>query len=466
MSAAPSKPIVNTQVENVAKDHGYAYELLTNKKGDGSGAAPTTSGHNHSEAGNLLLWPVSTFCFAPENDHGNGGHTPPYLSATSATAADNLVLFMWPVFVPTGWAGKDLLVVLETYGAAGPAITARLSTWATTSPPSAAAYSTETVVTDMERIPFEFGAGLYRDMFDSTDGTTYVAKLTPATTGLHTITVCRDIQSGVVPTVFFRGGGVFWAAPRAGLNMMPVGVRPEQRAAATVTVGDPHASNAFMAVDSTMTAADFPMGPAVMMNQVNSAWLEEGATGLPAAGNTSLTATGHNHSNPGSAPWLGRGIEFNLYSEPYGTIEHTAGATATTSTGAILGRFRAPWLADTTTSFTKLRSFTLYTPAESGTAALYACAVIYTDNGKAARMEVKITSTPSGGGGNSVTLQSASGSGGGPRIEVVTGSTALNTQSAGSTKFDVEARLDTGSTGESAASVPAALLGLCLFWDR
>lgn len=466
MSAVPGKPIVNTQVENVAKDHGYAYELLTNKKGDGTNAAPTTTGHNHSEAGNRLMWPVSTFNFGPENPADYASQTPPFIEAQSPTAASNLVLFMWPVFVPAGMVGLDLLVVMESYGVQPPAIAARLSTWGTTSPPSAAAYTTETIVTNMERVPFTKSADIYSAMFDKADGTFWMARLTPATTGLHTITIVRDINATLEVPVYFRGGGVYWGTYYAGENMPKVQTKPTQRAAGTVVVGDPHASNAWMAVDSTLAVADFAMGPAIMMNQVNSAWLEESATGLAAAGNTSLTVAGHEHSNPGSAPWLGRGLEFTTYSEPYGTIEHIAGSTATSTTNAIKGRFRAPWVADTTTSFVKVRSFTVYTPPESGSAALYACAVVYTENGKAARMEVKVTSTPSGGGGNSVTLQSASGSGGGPRLEILTGSTALNTQSAGSTKFDVEARLDTGGTGESSSTVPAALLGLCLFWDR
>lgn len=462
MAAAPDKPVTNKQIENVAKDHGYAFELLTNYKADGSGGAPTTAGHNHDEAGNLLLWPVTTSCFGPEMPDQSDAYKfqdPPYIFSSSPSAVQGLVLFMWPIFVPPGFAGKRLLVVLEAYGDGDPATFATLSTWGTASPPTTTIYTTETAVSGSERIPFlRLRTQSYAPMFDQTDGTLFVAELTPATTGIHTVKVFRDITNATVQQpMHYRAMHAYWAVDV--FNDVPA--RPEERASSLNTVGDSHASNAFMVVDSTMTAADFPAGPAIMMNQVNSAYLGELATGLPAGGNTTLTVAGHDHSNTGAAPGKGRGIEFTLYSEPYGTADSTVGSGSAAGTNVLNGRFRAP-KTSTSTSFSLARQVAIYTPVDAGSSALYmAVLVVNADPTKAGNIEVKVTPYPNGVAGTARTVTSTVGAGGGSaRYELLTHGSTLAFQSGGYTRFDIEMRLSSAGGGLG------TLLGVLFFLDR
>lgn len=461
MAGAPDKPITNAQIENVAKDHGYAFELLTNYKADGSGGAPTTAGHNHDETGNLLLWPVTTSCFGPEMPDQSDAYKfqdPPYVFSSSPSPVQGLVLFKWPIFVPPGFSGKRLLVVLEAYGTGDPATFASLGTWSTASPPTTTIYSTETLTANMGRVSFlRLRTQSYASMFDQTDGALYVAELTPATTGIHTVTVFRDIGNATVQQPMnYRSLHAYWAVD---VNN-DVGARPEERASSLNTVGDSHASNAFMVVDSTLTVADFPAGPALMMNQVNSAYLGELATGLPAGGNTTLTVAGHDHSNTGSAPGKGRGIEFTLYSEPYGSADSTVGSGAAAGTNVLNGRFRAP-KTSTSTSFSMARQVALYTPVDAGSSSLYmAILVVNADPTKAGNIEVKVTPYPNGVGGTARTVTSTVGGAGGSRYELLTHGSTLAFQSGGYTRFDIEMRLSAVGGGLG------TLLGVLFFFDR
>ena len=236
----------------------------------------------------------------------------------------------------------------------------------------------------------------------------------------------------------------------------------ESRSSGTAAaVGDVHNSNAYVPVDSTLVAADAPMGVSAMLNQANSAYLEELATGLPAgAGPTLVLPKGHDHSNPAAAPWYGRGIEFNLYSEPYGTADANTSGTVL-GTNVINGRFYAPKVPATTTTATVTRYITVYTPVDAGASTLYLCAVVHnTDPSKASAIEVTVTPYPNGVAGTARTVTATTGGAGGARYEVLTHASTLAFQSGGYTRFEVAIRMtsNTGNTGY--------LMGLGLFFDR
>jgi hypothetical protein len=458
----PDSPIMAAQMENIAKDHGYAYELLLNKNGDGGGGAPTSSGHRHDTTGNLLYWPLTTACFGPEMPDSGGTfyQEPPQIFSASPSPAQGLVLFLWPFFVPVGMAGKRLLIVLEAYGDGDPATFATLSTWGTTSPPSTAIYTTETAVSGNERVPFRRYGG---PAFDVTDGTLFVAEVTPAAAGIHTVKVFRDIPNATVQQpMFYRALHAYWDVSMAGVNMNTVPTVAETRAAGgNAAVGDIHNSNAYVPVDSTLVAADAPMGVSVMLNQANSAWLEEMATGLPAGAGAALAlAKGHDHSNSGSSPYYGRGLEFNLYSEPYGTADANTNGLVL-GTNVINGRFYAPKVPAATTTATVTRYITVYTPVDAGSSTLYMCAVVHNnDPSKASAIEVTVTPYPNGVAGTARTVTGTTGGAGGARYEVLTHASTLATQSGGYTRFEVAIRMtsNTGNTGY--------LMGLALFFDR
>lgn len=72
-------------------------------------------------------------------------------------------------------------------------------------------------------------------------------------------------------------------------------------------------------VDSRLTAADFPLGPALVLCAQNQNLLFERGTGLPAPGNTDRTEDPHDHDGVNSA-----GLSYNVLSLSFGANEDDA----------------------------------------------------------------------------------------------------------------------------------------------
>lgn len=464
----PGDGVRASDIQSVSYDLNRAYEGLLNKNADGGGGAPTNTGHNHTEAGNLLYWPLANACFGCQGiqDFDNF-QVPPLVFSQSGgalAAGTDIVLWFWPTLVPSGWAGKPFVVWAEIYGAKqDPELYATLETWGTTSPPSTAAYSTATAVTGSQRVPFRDARNTrakHMMMDPRGDTTLWVAEVTPAAAGIHAVKIMRNFNATYEEATYIRGVGILPLTRRAGASVNRATTR-QRRGATNVTVGNPHASNAWIPIDASVVAIDDAAGLPLMLEQANAAWAAEMLTGVPANGNPTLTLSkGHDHSNAAASPYYGRPLEFVLYSEPYGTVETVVGGGAPTTTNALAGRIYAPRTVGSTT-FYKVRSFRLFTPVNAGATKLYVAATILQDESKAANMEVKVTSTPSGGGGNTVTMAGAGGgSAGSFRYELLTHATPLNFQSGGWTHFDVEIR-QTSAVGEV-----DALMGLALFFDQ
>lgn len=468
-TGAPQQPITAAQLRNIAKDHGLIYEVLTNKKGDLSGGAPTTAGHTHVEAGNLLYWPMSTQYL------GSGGpaldvsgaqqyQSAPFILAAAPAGAKGLVGHIWPIDIPAAWAGKVLLVCLEYSGAVdNPQCYATLETWGVPSPPAAGnnIYGTATPVTGSSQVAFSplqfsnFGV-MSRDGAGD-DSTLFVAEVMPASSGHHVVRLSFDINPLGEPGKQFFSISVVPAAFMAGVLCGARQSKPLTLTAASISVGDPDGAvnPDLFPVDETLVADDDNMGIAVMANHINSAVLEEWVTGLPVYGATAKTvAKGHDHSHPGSAPWYGAPIEFCLVSHPKGTAETNA---------ELKGRWPAPKVPSTATAttFRKVDDFEVYTPVFAGTSKLRAAVMVQRDVSKACGIEVRITATPSGGGAASVTLAGNTAAGVGAAYELLVHGTALPFQSGGYTQFEVEIR----ATANSSGSTPA-YLGMSLSFNH
>lgn len=489
----PAGPIVASDVAAVAGDIGMCQELLSNKKADGSGGAPTTAGHGHGVGdgeGNLLPWVLSTQCFgpsAPDNHHDpatfKNYQSPPRIGESTATTFQNVILFFQPIFFPAGSAGRDFLVIIEGDFPDDPRCFATISTWGTTSPPSSAAYSTETPVTGSNRKPFKYVFGAeFNSGIDSiasicatmgiADAGVFAAVIRPAADGLHTLKVESTVQPYDQPlSRTFRHMTVvpaltaaqLPALARAAHPMPPRERAPSVSGQANVTVGDPDGAVAgfeYEPVDSTLTATDFNLGPALEINNRNSALHEELARGLPAHGNTTMTADyGHNHDAFNSVFASSRRIEMCLGSWAFGSV---AGSNAFDSQS----RIQAPVALTTTAA--RVAKFVLYTPSyNDANTRLYCAVLVRLESGKATNPVVVVTSDPALSGAstatNTFTGDNATVAAAGTYSEgyqLITSATQLTMQSGGLTGFDATLK----KSAAVAASI--ALMGMCLFIDE
>lgn len=465
----PAKPITKLNLQAVAKDHGYVYEGLTNKKSDLSGGAPAVAGHTHIEEGNRLYWPLATQWFGPggRQDNAMAGTSSsqfqdtPHITYASATVED-VACWYFPLFVPPAWAGLPLAVGLEVFSGGGytdVGVRATLQTWGTPDATVASpqkAYTVATDVSGMRDVPFkrivDSNARRMSGDPEGDDATLWVSIVTPATSGLHTIRV--NIQLGAASTGAHGFGGLS-VVPVFYLNNPSPETKPELSASNIAVVGDADGTvvNDYMPADDSLYADDDPMGMPIVVNQINSGYLEELATGLPAKGNATITVPkGHDHSGPAAAPWYGSGIEFCLLAHPLGSISTNA---------ALGGRIRAPYLTNSVVTFQKFARMNFYTPVYAGTQKLYCAALVYYgDPSKTAAFEIKFTTTPAGGGATSVTLTSSINPGGAARYELITDITnVLSHKSGGQTLLEISGRCTLAAGGTN------SVLGYCLWFD-
>lgn len=461
---SPGQPILKSDVEAVAKDHGRIFEGLTGKKSDDSGGASVVTVHSHIETGNRLYWPICTQHYgcglgnndAATLDASSQFQDMPYVFSSGATH-ETINAWYWPVWIPPAWVGLELVFGLDVVNAAGfvPMLTVSLETWGTSSGTGLSAdqraYTVATDVSGMRDVAL-VDVQTTRVISFSGDPALLTAVLTPATSGLHAVRVSMTLGNGAIPFCGFSGLHLVPLTAVNNSDLLPA--KGPVGSSNIIVVGDADGTpaNDYMPADSSLYAFDDPMGMGVTINNLNSAWCEEMATGLPVSGNATATLSkGHDHSNPGSAPWYGTGIEFCLLSLPLGTISTNA---------ALGGRFKAPKCQAAATTFAKVHRMQFYTPVFAGTQKLYCAAMVYKSAAKGQRIEVKFTTTPAGAGATSVTLQCGNNVGDPAGYQLLTDVTnSLTFKSGGLTVLEVEMRENTnlGNTD--------SLLGFALWLD-
>lgn len=464
-NGAPGQPIAAVDEESVAKDHGRIFEGLTGKDADGSGSDSTDNDphvHGPDEPGNRLIWPQCTQHFGSGLGINDAATLPassqfqdmPYVFSTGATH-EQLNAWYFPTWISPAEAGQEQFFAIQMDGPVGfhPTLTVSLETWGTSAGTGLSAdqraYTVPTDVTGMRDVALidTRGSGVVRM---SPTRTRLFAKLTPAASGLHAVRVSMTLGNGNIPLCGFAGMHMLPYVPFNNSDKWTA--RPQLGSSNVAVVGDADNGDDYLPADDSMYAADDSMGMPLIINQINSGFLEEMATGLPVNGNATLTLPqGHDHSNPGSSPWYGKGIEFCLMSRGFGTISTNA---------ALLGRFSAPQCQHACTTFAGVLRRQFYTPNFSGTKKLYCAAMVYKSAVKSERLEVKFTTTPSGGSPSSVTLQTGNNVGDPAGYQLLTDVTnVLDYKSAGKTLLEIEMRenTDAGNTD--------SLLGFCLWMD-
>lgn len=455
--------------QNIAASQARVYEVLTNQESDGAGSVTAgNDAHVHTNEGSFPMvplvsqsWGSEAWAIGDQYDTGTGvGTQRPYRidSLSTSPADDNVVALYVPFFVPTGLAGKTLLVVLRCEG--NPKMSVTLATWS-------GAPKTPTNVSGSAYLTLQYG-NRHPDLRRLADkDMLWWARVVPATDGV-VMTLCfrtatnpaweftdgRELRSlTVVPEM--RGGH--------GVPNVPV---PELPTANRVDVGDSRRSNAWTPPSDALypydaTTKSGPIGPGVRFSALNDAWLQEKALGIPAAGQKDLTVSaGHNHDGTAGN---GAEIEIPLGAFPLGRWNNRTGTAASATVDAANDAFTGNGTEAPTTNdaaYKQVLEFEFYTPAhtyalDSGTAGherLYCAALMYSEASKASACVTKVTTTSTGT--TSVEYASDATTEG---YELVLSSSAFNFASQGRTKVTVEIKR-VGAGGGA-----CSLIGIC-FW--
>lgn len=453
------QPITARNLQAIASDHGYVFEGLTGKKSDGSGVASVVTAHSHVESGSRLYWPLVTQhfgCGGYEDSGASSGATsqnlrPDTIYSASATA-ENIICWYVPFFVPPAWVNQPLLVGLEC--AEDINARASLETWGTPAATPVSpqrAYTVATAVTgDNTDQPFRklkdtTARRMSATLGDGEDITLLATKVTPAASGLHALRINISVGTGsIISSIYSLLVVPIWYANNDVTESKPP-LPSDATNIAVVGDADGAVANDYLPADSSLYVSSDPMGAGVMINQVNSAYLEELATGLPVAGNATRTVSQrHDHGASTTAPYRGAALQFNWTCKPLGTIS---------TNGALQGaRFKAPLLAATQTVMQLVDRELLYAPKFATSLKMYVAAMVRSDSSKACGIEVQFVTRSATGGASisTVTLQSfPSGGGAGPRYELLTDTTnTLTPVSGGKTLLEVSIR-NTASVGSS-----------------
>lgn len=469
----PAGPIVASDVAAVAGDHGLIMEVLTNKKGDNSGGTATTSGHAHGlndGEGNLIFVALATQDFGPTRPDAYRGtdnfQGPPRIFEDSGTTPQNLVVFFKPFFVPRGFEDHELLVIIESYGSKPPSMTATLSTWGTASPPTSTVYSTETPVTGQDRVPFLNGfgvdsaVGIISTQVGAPSADLYVAVVTPADPGIHTIKCEVPVQAkdtGDADLQVFTKMTIVAAIPADRLPALTGRTLPTKRiptgSTDYVEVGDVDSSSGFdyEPVYDSLAASNEAMGPTLEMANRNSAVIEEWARGIPASGNTALTvAAGHQHTVEAANPY-GKRVEMCLGSWSLGSADTGNVALAP------LSRVAAPMSQNTTLKF--VASADIFTPkyTEASTR-MYGAVLVRAETGKSLPT-INLISDPNNDGLNTQTaVYTSTGTTSG--YQLITSSQQFTMKSGGITGVYILSKL------QSVVSGLGGPVGFCFFIDE
>lgn len=308
--------VIADDIGRIAKDMGKTFENLTGKTAAGGGGAPATNTpHKHTEAGNLLYWPLMSQCFGSAHAPAEPAayplddvfHPATFLSGVDYTE----IIWYFPVFVPRGWAGKTFDVALHVPSGI-PVMSATLvdSALATVSGSFKVRFRRMRDGTGYDELgnPLDWQASMPN--LDDVDERLWYAAVTPSSEGLHAIYITAsntvDGQSYTVSDI-----AVFPRLQAGAMEGMNAGEKPNAAAWGTnqVAVGD---SGVWHELDSVFYADDGCLDAIITQEVGNDAFMQELATGLPAAGNTALTlARGHDHGNDASGSHgFGASVEF------------------------------------------------------------------------------------------------------------------------------------------------------------
>lgn len=274
-------PVAASHHRTIAKDQALVYELVTNRAADG-GLSPATAGHNHTEAGNRLYWPVLYHCFGdqaavahassatgyPEDDVYR--NQPAYITENMLTTTTNgLTVFVFPFFVPPAFAGRDYELAVRCNQ--DPDFNVTLET------------------------PLGTVVGGEQHMIPDGDGV-WACVVSPVSSGVHVVRVRTNMIHRSDESYRRREVYEMCLRPVPDAAASPLPRAPASPSANSITVGDPDASNGWHPVDELLAADYMPTGAVQLINAGNDALLQERAIGLPATGNATLTTTGHDHS--------------------------------------------------------------------------------------------------------------------------------------------------------------------------
>lgn len=361
--------IVASDLDAVAADQAYVYEKLTNKTAAGTGGAPATNvGHAHEEFGNLIYWPLMHQVFGSSgslnisNDLLTTDSLPLTITSdTSTTPVDGFILFGIPIYVPPGFEDLPLTVTLECTG----------------DPPRVSLMPRDSGLAEIG--DFILFSQSFRDT--SPDAPYLWRVTTPVgiinAAGLWVLDIRTDIIAEVEQRKFHSISVGWYIDPLAiGLPRSPP---PAASVGTAITVPS------WQPVDSLLTGADFPLGPVARLVVDNNARVYEEATGLPAPGNASATASGHNHDGSNSL-----GISYNVASFCLGAETNSLAITgnnawAPFSTSNVFDTvqhvvLRMPVSVNTTkTTTSKLKGAVLVTRSTDGGKSGYARVEIVTD---------------------------------------------------------------------------------------
>lgn len=443
-------PRTAEQLRAICEDQALVYERLTNKNADQSGGAPAVGneGHDHTEAGNLLYWPLLTQVFGSEGYAGDRattgfnyfGDKPATIECATDTAeASGVVAWYVPLFVPPGWADRYFSVRLVARPDPSMQVTLE-SAVGTTAGGNAG----------IPLRPVDYGAHTPTPEELDRDRDVYEAVIVPPSAGVFALKFTTNTEARHWHRQFYELS-VTPKPEQTATSVLPE--RPTTETSNLVVVGDPEDANAFHPVQSTLVHNDGAYGTALTLAAHNDALLQEMATGLAAAGQANATVAGHNHSGTGVA---GLEVSYCAGAWPFGR----ASSSATTVNAAFLGNgFDAPCVAGTT--YRAVRHMMLRTHASANTSAaaskLRFAVLGYNGDDKGAVLRVRITTAGQNPATAGVVYTLAAGVG----YHLATGTTGHAHAGGGYTSVLVEIAESTASGYAS-----ACLAGVCAYFDR
>jgi hypothetical protein len=348
------EPITAADMATIADDQGFNFEKLTNKSAADGTSAPTVSGHNHSEAGNLIFRHISSVHWGAGGSNSstwNPGalttYSAPYCIITnSSTTAVALRALAHLMFIPRGFTDRNILVLFDVDGDPRFTVDVLDSTLTGVSgytdipvvPALALSGSVEALVAEsglaaVNTYGFVFSvssAGLYALDFSTT---------------LEARNEIRRIRAMHIFAVFDPA------------QRQPSQDAPELASGTNVTVGDPDNSNAWHAVDDKLVTANEALHSATTVVLThNNHRIYEQFTGNAMPGNAAITATAHDHRGSDQrgaelemtvwgATWGGDGRGLT---EMVGNRCNAVENNTTTATPVGFGRVYMPASANTT----------------------------------------------------------------------------------------------------------------------
>ena len=450
--------------QNIAATQAQTYERLTNQDCDGSGSPATgNEGHDHTEDHNQPHVTLLCRSFGIENGTNPGTLTEQFCPLTivnDASDAQNVTVIYSPFFVPSGLAGRSLLLVMHIEGNGAPGVKATLETWS-------GSPATPTTVTGHDRLTLRRGTEHPAFSRFGTDSGAlgyqlWWVRLYPVTTGLHTIKITTDVQ------YFWQDNRkreirniMIMNEPHWGSMAGTPDVRKADLPQANmVDVGDSRNANGWTCPTDKLFpwngAGPGMLSPGVRFLALNDAWLQEKALGLPAAGQATMTVSaGHSHTGASAD---GAEIEIPILAMP---VEKPP-----TSNGTIYGNGGTvgDGASDTSNTYRQIFEFYLYTPDhtyaldEVANPRLWGAVLLHGETSKVTATVCKITTTETTPGTSSVEYATDPALAS-PFIELVTDSVnAFTFTPGGRTKVKIEIKVTkVGATGVG------TLLGFC-FW--